>query len=141
MSIRNIVGNVPEPDELYGRGELISHVWRQLAGNNILILGPRRFGKSGIVRHLLKRPQPGCIPIPLDLMEAASPAEFVFRLTEAVLAQDRLRDLLHKAKGIPGTLRRLIADSVEAVEFEGTKVELRKSIEANWRDTARRLAL
>jgi hypothetical protein len=34
---RNIVGNVPEPNELYGREELVTHVWRQIEGNNILL--------------------------------------------------------------------------------------------------------
>jgi hypothetical protein len=141
MSVRNIVGNVPEPDELYGRDDLIAHLWRQLAGNNMLILGPRRFGKSGIMRHLLQRPKEGFIPVSMDLMDADSPAEFVLRLTEAVLEQDRLRAVLHKARGIPTVLKRLIADTFEAVEYEGIKLELRKSIEGNWRDTARRLVL
>ena len=141
MSIRNIVGNVPEPDELYGRSELIEHLWRQLAGNNILLLAPRRFGKSGVMRHLLERPKPDFLPIYLDLMDVDSPAEFAVRLTGGLLAQSQLRSVLHAAKNLPGTLKRFVTETFDAVEFEGVKVELRKSIEAHWRETMRHLVL
>lgn len=139
MTIRNIVGNVPEPDELYGRYELIEHLWRQLSGNNILVLAPRRFGKSAVIRHLLERPRSGFIPVALDLVDVDSPAEFAVRLTEAILAQSRLRAVLHAAKSLPAALKRVIMDSVDAVEIEGVKVELRESVEATWRETVRRL--
>ena len=33
MMIRNIVGNIPEPDELYGRDEFISNLKGRLAGS------------------------------------------------------------------------------------------------------------
>jgi hypothetical protein len=139
MAIRNIVGNVPEPHELYGREDLIEHLWRQLTGNNILVLAPRRFGKSGVMHHLLERPASGFIPVALDLMDLDSPAEFAVLLTGEVLAQSRLRTALHAAKGLPAALRRFITDNVGAVEFEGLKVELRQVVEANWRETVRRL--
>ena len=141
MSIRNVVGNVPEPDELYGRDGFIAHLWRQLAGNNALILAPRRFGKSGVMHHLLRHPQPGFLPLYLDLMEVDAPAEFAVRLTSAVLAHNRLRLVLRAATNLPATLRRFVTDNVDAVDIEGVKVELRQSVEANWRDTVRRLVL
>ena len=47
MDTANIVGNIPEPDQLYGRDELIANLWRQIQSNNILLLAPRRFGRVG----------------------------------------------------------------------------------------------
>jgi hypothetical protein len=67
MATANIVGNIPEPEQLYGRDDLIANLWRQIGSNNILLLAPRRFGKSGVMRHVLLRPRPGFLPIYLDL--------------------------------------------------------------------------
>jgi hypothetical protein len=139
MRIRNIVGNVPEPDELYGRDDLIEHLWRQLVGNNILVLAPRRFGKSGVIRHLLERPRLGFIPIALDLMDVDLPSEFALRLTAAIVAQSGLRTALQAAKNLPVALRRFITDNVDAVEIEGVKVELRRTVGPNWSETVGRL--
>ncbi|MFA6107624.1 MAG: hypothetical protein WDA75_02535 [Candidatus Latescibacterota bacterium] len=141
MRVRNIVGNVPEPDELYGRSDLIEHLWRQLDGNNILILAPRRFGKSGVMRHLLDRPRAGFIPVYLDLMAVDSPADYGVCLIGALLAQSQLRAVLHKAKGLPASLSRWISNTFDALEFEGARVELRGTIEPDWRDVVRRLVL
>jgi len=66
MRIRNIVGNVPEPDELYGRKELLDWLWRQVESDNILLLAPRRFGKTGVMNHVLERPRAGWLPIYLE---------------------------------------------------------------------------
>jgi len=66
MGIRNIVGNVPEPDELYGRSELINRLWSQIEADNVLLLAPRRFGKTGVMNHVLERPRPNWLPIYLD---------------------------------------------------------------------------
>ena len=34
---RNIPGNVPDPEDLYGRQTLLDHLWRTIASNNILL--------------------------------------------------------------------------------------------------------
>ena len=77
MPTRNIGGNVPEPDELYGREEFIAHLWRQIKGNNILLLAPRRFGKTGIMRHVLMRPLPGYLPVYLELALQLSNSDYL----------------------------------------------------------------
>ena len=56
---RSLVGLFPEPEELYGREDFINHLWRMLEANNILLLAPRRFGKSGVMRHVLLHPRSG----------------------------------------------------------------------------------
>ena len=62
MTIRSLPGGVPEPDELFGREHLIQCVWELLAGNNIYLVAPRRFGKTGVMAHILKRPREGYLP-------------------------------------------------------------------------------
>lgn len=135
----NLVGNTPEPEELYGRDDLVARIWRQIPRNNILLLGPRRFGKSGVMRHLLRLPRDGFVPVHLDLMDADSPEEFVLRLTEAVLSTDRLRAFLATAKGLPKRIGGFLRGTFDAVEFEGAKVHLREELKDSWRTTVRRL--
>jgi hypothetical protein len=139
MIALNIVGNTPEPDQLYGRDELIGRIWRQLAGNNILLLGPRRFGKSGVMRHLLRRPRTGYLPLYLDLMDASSPVDFAMRLTEAAAGTDPIRKTLRAVKSLPKALREFLVHTVEEMEVKGVRLVLRQELETSWRETVRHL--
>lgn len=136
---RNIVGNVPEPDELYGRQGLLDHLWRQIRGNNVLLLAPRRFGKTGVMRHVLLRPQADYLPIYFDLEDVDSPAEFVWRLTGEILKQDPLRGLIQRIKGLPGEIAGWAKRTFDEIEFEGAKVKFKEAIAGEWRTPARRL--
>jgi len=136
---RNIVGNVPEPEELYGRGGLVNHVWRQLEGNNILLLAPRRFGKSGVMRHVLLRHRPEYLPIYLDLEDVESPAEFVWRVTGEIIRTEPLRRLVQGVKNLPGQITKWFQDTFDEVQFEGAKVKFKKDLGEDWRPPARRL--
>src|SRR5437667_8180033 len=95
--IRNLVGQIPEPDELYGRADFIDHLWKLLEGNNVLLLAPRRFGKSGVMRHILLKPRANFLPLSFELEDVDSPEEFVWRVTRELLAHDDVRNLLSHA--------------------------------------------
>ena len=69
MNLRSLPGGVPEPEELIGRDHLIDVIWNQLAGNNILLVAPRRFGKTGVMRHVLKCPRDGYLPVSIEAGE------------------------------------------------------------------------
>ncbi|MBI1902022.1 MAG: ATP-binding protein [Planctomycetia bacterium] len=139
MATRNIVGNVPEPHELYGREGLIDHLWRQLHANNVLLMAPRRFGKTGVMRHVLQKPRDGYLPVYLDLEDIDSPSEFVWRLTRELLAQDVLRSVLSNARRLPKALRGWFADTFDEIEFDGAKVKFKEEVEEGWRETGGRL--
>ena len=66
MKIKTRVGNIPEPDDLIGRDRLLDRIWGLLPANNILLLAPRRFGKSGVMRHMTLKPRAGFAPVPLE---------------------------------------------------------------------------
>jgi len=141
MKIRNIVGNVPDPGELYGRQDFISHLWRQIQGNNILLLAPRRFGKTGVMNHVLTSPGEGFLPVYLELEDVDSPAEFVWRLLRELLSHSRLRSSLASARRLPSAVTDWVKGTFDEAGFEGAKVKFKRSISENWRDTARRLVL
>ena len=139
MATRVLAGSVPDPDELYGRDDLIEHLWRQIQGNNILLVAPRRFGKTGIMRHVLLRPQPGFVPVYFELEDVDSPAEFVWRLTRELLSNNITRSYLAKARGLPACIGGWLKGTFDEVEFEGAKVKFKSDLAADWHTAARRL--
>lgn len=141
MPIRNIVGPVPDPDELYGRDRLIRTLWTQIEGNNILLLAPRRFGKTGVMRHVLLRPHEEYLPVYFDLEDVAEPEEFLWRVTQQLLANSKLRHILSSARGLPATISGWIKDNFDEVEFEGAKVTFKEAMKKHWREAARRMML
>lgn len=141
MATANIVGNIPEPDQLYGRDELIANLWRQIRNNNILLLAPRRFGKSGVMRHVLLRPSPGFLPVYLDLEDVDSPQEFVWRVTRELLSHDKLRECLQSARRLPAVFQDWITGTFEEAEFEGARVKFKDALAQDWHTAARRLLL
>ena len=141
MATRNIVGNVPDPEELYGRKDFIDHLWRQIPGNNILLLAPRRFGKTGVMNHVLNRPKEGHLPVYLELEDMDSPAEFVWRLVKELMSHSRLRSFLGTVRGLPRGVTDWVRDTFDEAGFEGAKVKFKESISESWRDAARKLVV
>ena len=138
---RCLVGQIPDPDELYGREEFIRHLWRLIEANNILLLAPRRFGKSGVMRHILLNPQAGYLPLSFELEDVDSPEEFVWRVTKELLGRDKLRTLLSHAKRLPASVMEWVKGTFDEAEFEGAKVKFKTTIQEDWRDAARRMLL
>jgi hypothetical protein len=138
---RSLVGQIPDPEELYGRNDFIDHLWRLLEANNILLLAPRRFGKSGVMRHVLLRPRTGYLPLSFELEDVDSPEEFVWRVTGALLAHDKLRALLSHAKKLPSAFMGWMKDNFDEAEFEGAKVKFKAEIQKDWRDAAKRMLI
>lgn len=139
MRIRNIVGPIPEPDELFGRDDLLAHLWQQIQSNNILLLAPRRFGKSGVMRHVLLRPKTGYLALDFELEDVTSPEEFVWRVTRKLLEEEPLRLLLSRMRHLPSVCRDWVKDTFDSCEFEGAKVTFKNSIKADWREVAQHL--
>jgi hypothetical protein len=136
---RSLVGQIPDPDELYGRDEFIDHLWRQIEGNNILLLAPRRFGKSGVMRHVLLRPRPNYLPLSFELEDVDSPEEFVWRVTRELLKHDSLQSLLSKAKRLPKAFTAWVKNNFDEAEFEGAKIKFKEDIKEDWREAAKRM--
>jgi hypothetical protein len=136
---RILVGQIPDPEELYGREELIHHLWRMLEGNNVLLLAPRRFGKSGIMRHVLLKPEPGYLPLSFELEDVDSPEEFVWRVTKELLAHDTTRRLLQGVKKLPAAIMHWVKSTVDEAGFEGAKVKFKAAIREEWGEAAKRM--
>ena len=112
-----------------------------LEANNILLLAPRRFGKSGVMRHVLLHPRPGFLPLSFELEDVDSPEEFVWRVTKELLSHDKIRAVLRGARKLPALLVDWLKKTVDEAEFEGAKVKFKEAIHEDWHDAAKRLLL
>ena len=133
------MGQIPDPHELYGREDFIQHLWRLLDGNNILLLAPRRFGKSGVMRHVLLHPHPGYLPLSFELEDVDSPEEFVWRVMKELLAHDSVRKLMSQAKRLPAVFMCWVKDTFDEAEFEGAKIKFKAQLKEDWREAAKQL--
>lgn len=101
MSNRIIAGGVPEPEELYGRHHVIKYIWEQLSDNNIFLVAPRRFGKTGVMNNLLKRPQTGYLDAYRKARKrGASSLEFDEIMADLVDERERHVQLSRLAEGM-----------------------------------------
>ncbi|OPY86854.1 MAG: hypothetical protein A4E73_03827 [Syntrophaceae bacterium PtaU1.Bin231] len=141
MATRSIAGGVPEPDELFGREHVINYIWEQLAGNNIFLVAPRRFGKTGVMGHLLKRPRGGHLPVYLEVEELHDSERFGAALIAALLEQSTLRTMVTRAKGLPGALMDFISNRIQHIKTEVVEIELRDLVKDSWESVTRALIL
>jgi hypothetical protein len=93
------------------------------------------------MRYVLVKPEKGYLPLYLDLEDVDSPEEFVWRITRALLANDKIYQYLQGAKGIPKKIADWAHDTFDEVSFEGAKVKFKDTIAKDWRITARKLLL
>lgn len=49
-------GSTPSPEEVIGRKEFVTTLWRTLERDNVLLTAQRRLGKSSVGRRTWRRP-------------------------------------------------------------------------------------
>ena len=141
MSKRIIAGGVPEPEELYGRHHVINFIWDQLSGNNIFLVAPRRFGKTGVMNHLLRKPRPGYVPVYLEVEELHDPERFGAALIASLLEQSKLRTIISGVKNLPGGVLNFINCHVKHFKIAEFEIGLRDLVKNSWDTVARTLIL
>lgn len=141
MPTRILAGGVPEPEELFGREHTIDYIWTQLAANNILLVAPRRFGKTGVMAHLLKRTRRGYLAVYLDVEDIHDPEVFCSHLIAALLEHSSLRKLVSGIKGLPKKLTDFVSDRVQKIKIDMLEIELKEIVGESWSSVARTLIL
>jgi uncharacterized protein len=120
-----IVGSPARDDDFLFRETFIEDLWEALNKHNVLLLAPRRTGKTSVMYRMLDRPGEGWLVIHLNVEDLKTPDDFIVSLIDAINEhQPRyLREVLSKGWDfLSGALRRL-----EAIEVSEFKIQLRKS--------------
>jgi hypothetical protein len=134
MKPRNLAGPIVRGGDFWGRNAEIDELWHLLEKGDVLLAGPRRYGKSSIMYALLDNPMGGWHPLYLDLESVETPVEFVTTLGAELLCRTRLRELLIQAKSLPAAFRGWITSSIDGISVEvpdvgSVKLALRKAVD------------
>jgi len=83
--IKSIAGSPVEGEDFFGREEVLKHLWEVLEGQDVLLLGPRRIGKTSVSRRLCERAREnGYRAFEVNVASCEDEAAFVDKLLEAV---------------------------------------------------------
>jgi hypothetical protein len=129
-----IVGSPARDDDFLFREEFVESLWEALNKHNILLLAPRRTGKTSVMYRMLDKPKDGWLVIHLNVEDLKTPVDFVISLIDAINEHQPRYLKEGLAKGwdfLSGVLSR-----VEKIEVSEFKIQLRKSdhSEIKWQD-------
>lgn len=128
-----IVGSVVRDEDFWFRKDFIADLWAALAKHNVLLVAPRRIGKTSVMYHLLDYPQDSWLVIHLNVEELRTPEEFFIDLLDAV--NEHQPDFFRVILANSWDFLKGIFSRIEAVEAYDFKVRIRKSedLNKNWR--------
>jgi uncharacterized protein len=87
--MRNVTGAVAQGSDFFNRANEMATFWRDLETDNILLLAPRRVGKTSVMRKMEEDAgDHGMNPVFVDVSDCADELRFVERLYAAVLANN-----------------------------------------------------
>lgn len=119
-----IVGCPARDDDFWFRIEFLEDLWDALKKHNVLLLAPRRTGKTSVMYRMLDDPKDGWLVIHLNVEDLKTPCDFIISLIDAIHEHqpEYLRNALAKGWNfLSGILGRI--EKIEAFEL---KLELRQ---------------
>ena len=84
--MQNITGNPVDGDDFFGRKDELCQLRSSVeAGNHVLLVGPRRVGKSSLVAELARQlAKAGWTPVKVDVQHTADEAAFLHEIHESI---------------------------------------------------------
>ena len=138
--MRNITGQAVVGDDLYGRDYEIVRLWEKLEqGEHILMLAPRRVGKTSLMLELHHAPRKNWDVIYVDVERGDGPADCIAAIFAALAARPGYRtrfDAIPFSNAVKDVLGRLSA----SVDTGILRVELKQAIGREWDHAADQLA-
>jgi uncharacterized protein len=139
VSVRNISGPPVEGDDFFGRERDVGEFWESLQAHDILLLGPRRIGKTSIARKVMTvASNCGWHTVELNVASCTDERMFVDKLTNSIdrLARSSSRKVFESIRGGLGRVLTRIR-SVQLPAGEGNlAVELAAPESDDWTSPA-----
>ena len=137
--MRNIIGQPVEGDDLYGRDYELARLWEHLEnGEHILMLAPRRVGKTSLMLELRRAPRPGWNVINVDVQGRDGPEDCIAAMLAAIAADPRYRT---RFEAIPfsDAIKNVLQSVSANVDVGVLRVEIKQAIGSDWDRVAAQL--
>lgn len=130
--VKNVTGAPARGNDFFNRKREVRQMWRRLETDNVLLLAPRRVGKTSLLQHLVDHAEAeGYQAVYLTVSDQATELDFV-RLLCKGLSQLKGGDGIFKKAW--DRLRSALPDlSLGKVEAFGVALELGPQHERHWR--------
>lgn len=129
-----IIGSPPRGEDYFGQDELIENIWSKLEHDNVLLVAPRRFGKTGAMYRLLDEPRRNFRPLYMDVEHIEHAADFMIELIANLIRDNQFARVLDGLWKGTKTIEKFIRDLPANIDLGGVKVELRENTDVpkNW---------
>ena len=120
-----IVGSVVRYEDFWFRDSFIEDLWESIKKHNVLLLAPRRIGKTSVMYRMLDDPKDDWLVIHLNVEELKTPDEFFITLVDAI--NEHQPQYLKKVLMGTGDFLEGVFSKIESIEVSELKFALRKS--------------
>ena len=133
--MQNVTGNPVDGDDFVGRADELRQLQDSVeAGNHVLLVGPRRVGKSSLVAEVARRlTLSGWTAVKVDVQHTADEAAFLHEIHEAIRQTGLKLPLLDQAKDAIHRFGQFFRGT--KVSVAGASLELKESM-ASWESAA-----
>ncbi len=118
--MKNCVGQVVRGDDFWDRKLELETIWSSIeSGSHILLVAPRRVGKTSIMHKIKDEPKEGYVVIYVDTESADNENEFWHKIFNAMQEEEFVNKLQSKSKELYARFKNLKIKKVSAsgVEF------------------------
>ncbi len=126
-----IIGPPVKGEDLYDREEVIDLIWKKISSSNILLVAPRKFGKTSIMFNFRDCPRNEFKVFYMDYEHITSPSEFIIELLKELSKES---DIWQKTLQSIKKLFSSALNRVEEVGLSEIKIKLRGGEEKYWKD-------
>lgn len=132
--MQNITGQPVVGDDLYGRGYELRTLWEHLErGEHVLLLAPRRVGKTSLMLELQRQPHPNWHVIYVDVEGAADASDLFADILAQLASHPKYRRGIENIPGWQAAKNILSATNFSAKAHVGDlKVELASAMREDW---------
>jgi len=133
-----VVGGVARNEDYFFYRTFVDDLWDSLKQDNILLLAPRRTGKTSIMYHLLDHPKHNFRVIHLNVEDLDKASDFFLSLIDAI---NEHQPQYMKKLSRSWDLFKKLGSHLEEVTILDFKIKLRKSAdwEKDWQEVAHQL--
>ena len=129
--ISNRVGSPVRGYDFFGQEKFVNFVWQKILHGNVLLVAPKRFGKTSVMYSLIDNPRDNSKIIHADLESVSEPADMIIQLLEG-LAKDESFDGVATKIGFLTDIWNVFKSNFEEVDIYLAKVKLRETLREDW---------